>query len=138
MVQTPAWHCLSPSDFGFHNALLRESGETCFLDFEYAGWDDPAKMIGDFFSHPGVPVPDEHFDWFAAVAFEPFVERERLIERTRCLQPVSRIRWCCIILNEFLPEAAGRRRFADPGADMNERKCMQLEKARRLIDTISV
>ena len=49
--------CLSPSDFGFHNALAQ--GETVrFIDFEYAGWDDPAKTVCDFFHHPGVPVPD--------------------------------------------------------------------------------
>ena len=35
--------CLSPSDFGFHNALLEATGKLRFVDFEYAGWDDPAK-----------------------------------------------------------------------------------------------
>src|SRR5262249_33996160 len=45
----PHDRCLSPSDFGFHNALIRADGELCFFDFEYAGWDDPAKMVADFF-----------------------------------------------------------------------------------------
>lgn len=45
--------CLSPSDFGFHNALVRPDGSLCFIDFEYAGWDDPAKAVGDFFSSGG-------------------------------------------------------------------------------------
>ena len=30
---------LSPSDFGFHNALRRSDGRLAFLDFEYFGWD---------------------------------------------------------------------------------------------------
>jgi hypothetical protein len=52
--------CLSPSDFGFHNALRRQDGTICFLDFEYAGWDDPAKMSGDFFAQLAIPVPQNY------------------------------------------------------------------------------
>ena len=37
--------CVSPSDFGFHNAIVRGSGEICFIDFEYAGWDDSAQVF---------------------------------------------------------------------------------------------
>src|SRR5207248_1561644 len=44
---------LSPSDFGFHNALRRPNGQLAFLDLEYFGWDDPAKTICDFLLHPG-------------------------------------------------------------------------------------
>ena len=40
---------ISPSDFGLHNAKLGEDGKLAFFDFEYAGWDDPAKTIADFF-----------------------------------------------------------------------------------------
>ena len=130
------WRSLSPSDFGFHNALLRENGEVCFLDFEYAGWDDPAKMTGDFFSHPGLPVPLSYFELFAGGALAPFEAREELIARARRLSAVSRIRWCCIMLNEFLPDVAKRRRFADPTRDIGERKQRQLEKARALFALI--
>ena len=56
--------CLSPSDFGFHNAILATDGQLRFIDFEYAGWDDPAKTIADFFSQPAVPVPLEYYDYF--------------------------------------------------------------------------
>src|SRR5262245_35817110 len=45
----PADRRLSPSDFGFHNAIRTESGRLRFLDFEYAGWDDLAKTVADFF-----------------------------------------------------------------------------------------
>ena len=41
-------YCISPSDFGFHNALIKDNGDIQFIDFEYAGFDDPAKMAGDF------------------------------------------------------------------------------------------
>ena len=40
--------CLSPSDFGFHNVIVEKDKILRFIDFEYAGWDDPAKMVSDF------------------------------------------------------------------------------------------
>lgn len=39
----------SPVDFGLHNARLTPSGELVFLDLEHSGWDDPAKLLADFF-----------------------------------------------------------------------------------------
>jgi hypothetical protein len=45
--------CISPSDFGFHNAMRCASG-TRFFDFEFAGWDDPAKAVVDFFLQPRI------------------------------------------------------------------------------------
>jgi hypothetical protein len=128
--------CVSPSDFGFHNALLRDTGELCFLDFEYAGWDDPAKMVGDFFAHPGVPVSRQHFDAFlkTAMSFSPHANALEL--RARLLEPVFRIKWCCIVLNEFVPEAAQRRQFATPGTDPAASKRRQLDKARTLLASV--
>lgn len=128
--------CVSPSDFGFHNALLRENGELCFLDFEYAGWDDPAKTAGDFFAHPGLPVPREHFDAFLKTAMSFSSHAAALEARARLLEPVFRLKWCCIVLNEFVPEAAQRRRFATPGADAATVKRRQLDKARGLLASV--
>lgn len=128
--------CISPSDFGFQNVLVRDTGELCFLDFEYAGWDDPAKMAGDFFSHPALPVPRKYFDRFvrAAMGFSP--RATELQERSRLLLPLFQAKWCCIILNDFVPEFARRRRFADPDTDEGTRKWRQLDKARRLLSSI--
>jgi Ser/Thr protein kinase RdoA (MazF antagonist) len=42
---------------------------------------------------------------------------------------VYRLKWCCIMLNDFLPAGNDRRRFAAPVDEM-ERKWKQLEKAR--------
>ena len=52
--------CLSPSDFGFHNAICDVNGVYHFVDFEYFGWDDPAKMICDFILHPGMDLPNKY------------------------------------------------------------------------------
>ena len=128
--------CISPSDFGFHNALVKQDGRTVFLDFEYAGWDDPAKAVGDFFSHPAVPVPFDYFKSFldAALAFSP---RARLLaQRTRLLLPVFQAKWCCIVMNDFLPSHWERSKFADPALDEASTKRIQLEKAYRLLELI--
>lgn len=132
-----AERCISPSDFGFHNALATADRGICFIDFEYAGWDDPAKLVGDFFSHPAAPVDAVHFDRFidAAMSYSP--HSVGLTARARILLPVFQAKWCCIILNEFLPDAAQRRHFADPDRDIAARKREQLAKAVSLFERIT-
>ncbi|MBI1175210.1 MAG: phosphotransferase [Sideroxydans sp.] len=127
--------CISPSDFGFHNALLRNNGDICFIDFEYAGWDDPAKMIGDFFSQPAVPISSDYFDDFLMESLSYSQHKEMLAVRARLLLPVFQVKWCCIMLNEFLPDAAKRRRFANPTLEPELRKGLQLEKAQQFFKT---
>ena len=125
--------CLSPSDFGFHNALLQNDGRIRFFDFEYAGWDDPAKLVCDFFCQPEVPVPIEFLDSFLERGLTCFGSPEATARRIRLLLPVYRIKWCCIMLNEFLPEGARRRRHALGSADEKGRCRDQLTKAQRML-----
>ena len=66
--------CLSPSDFGFHNAL-QSAARLSFIDFEYAGWDDPAKLVCDFFCQPAVPVPQEYWQTVVTVARDGTIGR---------------------------------------------------------------
>ena len=131
---SPAERCLSPGDLGFHNALARPSGEICFLDFEYAGWDDPAKMIANFFCMPELGAGMEHWEVFAAGALAAHTGAEAAEERARLVLPAHRARWACILLNEFLPTEAERRRFAFGAAEAERRKAEQLAKARRALD----
>jgi Ser/Thr protein kinase RdoA (MazF antagonist) len=130
--------CVSPSDFGFHNVLVQPGRRVCFIDFEYAGWDDPAKMAVDFFCQPAVPVDPGYFEWFLDATIGRYArDVDALKTRARLLWPVYRIKWCCIILNDFLPDAGRRRRFADPGADALTRKRVQLEKARGVLAAVA-
>lgn len=128
--------CVSPSDFGFHNALRGSSGDIRFLDFEYAGWDDPAKMVGDFFSQLAVPVPEVLFDSFASAALDRFPDARALLQRACLLRGVYQIKWCCIALNVFLPVHLARRKFADPGLDEHALKLAQLAKATKLFHSL--
>jgi hypothetical protein len=127
--------CVSPSDFGFHNALVTDD-RIRFIDFEYAGIDDPAKMTGDFFSQLAVPVPQELFAEFVERTMSVFPRAHELVRRARLLRPVYRIKWCCIALNVFLPVHLARRKFADPSLHEASIKAAQLAKAEQLLRTI--
>jgi hypothetical protein len=120
--------CLSPSDFGFHNALVDDEGCVMFLDFEYAGRDDPAKLVSDFFCQPEIPVPLDYHATFIARMAGGFGLDDAGQARCRMLLDAYRIKWTCIILNDFLPLGEARRAFADAGA-WTERCARQLAKA---------
>lgn len=133
----PADRCVSPSDFGFHNALREPSGRLRFIDFEYAGWDDPAKLVCDFFCQPAVPAPAAAFDRFAAAVAEGFAEPLAFQARAALLLPVYRVKWVCIMLNEFLPVGGSRRAFSGPAAEHESRKAAQLGKARAALAAVA-
>ncbi|MFM8434384.1 MAG: aminoglycoside phosphotransferase family protein, partial [Planctomycetia bacterium] len=101
---------ISPSDFGFHNCIATDSGLK-FIDFEYAGWDDPAKLACDFFCQPRVPVPGVYWTEFVRGLDRALGWEGRLEARARLLLPAYRLKWCCIILNEFLRADRARREF---------------------------
>ena len=125
----PADRTLSPSDFGFHNALRGPEG-LVFLDFEYFGWDDPAKMVADFLLHPGMDLTPELRRRFAGTILDKLA-LEGLPLRTRLVYPLFGIKWCLILLNEFLAGPLHRRAFADLNArSAGDRQARQLEKAR--------
>ena len=125
---SPADCCLSPSDFGFHNALVDKAGRLTFLDFEYAGRDDPAKLVSDFFCQPEIPVPLDYHPAFIARISDGLRLDTKARARCRMLLDAYRIKWACIILNDFLPLGDARRAFADEG-DRAARCAAQLAKA---------
>jgi hypothetical protein len=128
--------CISPSDFGFHNALMTPDGTLVFIDFEYSGWDDPAKFANDFFCQPAVPMNVSLYDAFLDRAMKFSANAAALANRARLMRPIFQMKWCCIILNDFLPIAAQRRRFADPMIDIGHRKLAQLELAHNRFSAI--
>jgi thiamine kinase-like enzyme len=102
---------LSPSDFGFHNTL--QNGDNLyFVDFEYAGWDDPAKLISDFTCQPELPVSKTLANQFMEEIVTYFPNPESTKLRVQRLLSVHRIKWCCILLNEFNVEDRQRRLHA--------------------------
>lgn len=129
-------YCISPSDFGFHNALLQPDGGIQFIDFEYAGLDDPAKMAGDFFAQLAVPVPTEFYERFVQLAMQTFPDPHNLIWRANLLRPVYQVKWCCIAMNIFLPVHMARRKFANSQFDETAFKQTQLNKAKQILEKL--
>jgi thiamine kinase-like enzyme len=126
---------LSPSDFGFHNMLRRPNGQLAFLDFEYFGWDDPAKTIADFLLHPGMQLPAELKQQFFADALAVFSGCPNIEARVRAVYPLFALKWSTILLNEFTLDHMPRRSFA-VGASGVWSQTAQLEKARRLLGQV--
>lgn len=93
---------LSASDFGFHNAIRTQDGKVFFVDFEYYGWDDPAKMISDFYLQPAVPVPFGYRKHFFEKIENNYKEKIELKKRVSIIYPVLGLKWCLIMLNAFL------------------------------------
>jgi hypothetical protein len=125
--------CISPSDFGFHNAIKDRHKNIRFIDFEYAGWDDPAKLVGDFFAQLAVPIPEEFSEKFIDSIALNFSDAQGFKIRANLLMPVYQIKWCCIALNVFLPAHLSRRQFSSPLLDVSSLKAEQLAKAKILL-----
>lgn len=133
-----AWRILSPSDVGIHNAIERVNGELAFIDFEFFGWDDPSKMLADFCLHPAMNLPVDLQSVFVdrVVPVLESIGYKRL--RAKALFPLFAVKWCCIILNEFVPRDAARRQFS--GSNRAEDRAVvlrrQLDKAVALLGSL--
>jgi hypothetical protein len=118
---------ISPSDFGFHNTL-EEEGNLSFVDFEYAGWDDPAKLICDFTCQPELPVAANQGHQFMEKLLPSLPQPDVVRHRVESLLPAHRLKWCCILLNEFRVEDRQRRLHA--GVELGGLLADQLRKAK--------
>ena len=91
--------CVSPSDFGFHNALKTPKGIK-FIDFEFAGWDDPAKAEADFFLQPKIPVNKNIIFLFSGWLKN---SNHEIKSRLNILSHLLHFKWICIILGVLNP-----------------------------------
>ncbi len=125
---------LSPSDFGLHNAIRRPDGTLNFLDFEYFGWDDPAKLICDTLMHPGMDLATADRKRFWQALWSIYAADERLAFRVRLCYPLHALKWCLICLNEFLPANNSSRSFSLGNENfVAGHQQVQLARARRFL-----
>lgn len=125
---------LSPSDVGIHNMLKLEDGYG-YLDFEYAGWDDPAKFAVDWILQPDNPLNAEKAEiLMEAVESELGPGRSPLRRRILRLLSIYRLKWCAIMLNEFLKE--GRNTSPEGLSIQLERTQEYFEKSMDLVTEI--
>jgi len=117
---------LSPSDFGFHN-IIEKKGILYFHDFEYAGMDDPAKLICDFLCQPDLKLNKKNSDFFLKKILKILRNKEKIEKKIKILILFHRIKWCCIILSDLLSKQyLARRNFAQ--SKINEISCFNKAK----------
>ena len=93
---------ISPSDMGVHNTLRVDKGIK-FIDFEYAGYDDLAKLICDIVIHPEYKLDKKKEDYLineiakkGLTADEAWIKRYEDIKETRvCI-------WQTIMLRQYI------------------------------------
>jgi hypothetical protein len=129
---------LSPSDFGFHNALERTDGSLCFIDLEYFGFDDPVKLITDFIWHPAMSLSPNQKKFWVKESINIFGKTEKLQYRVVAAWPIIGLRWSLIVLNEFLKEGWEKRVHAkkDIIKFRDERLKKQLTKSQLICEFV--
>jgi thiamine kinase-like enzyme len=126
---------LSPSDYGFHNALEKHDGKLCFIDFEYFGWDDPVKMVSDFLWHPGQQLAGNEKEYFKKKMECVF---PGVSARFDALFPLYGLVWVLILLNNFIPSVWQEKVMTGvSSAGSKEAVCReQYEKARAMLSAV--
>ena len=99
-----------------------------FLDFEYFGWDDPIKLICDFFWHPGNNVSKKLKNRFLNKTINLFSKNYKNFKnKLYVLLPLYGLRWCLIILNCFVKKNHTNKII----------ETQQLKKAQKILNQVS-
>ncbi|CAE19697.1 conserved hypothetical protein [Prochlorococcus marinus subsp. pastoris str. CCMP1986] len=91
---------LSPSDVGFHNILI-DRKKLYFIDFEYAGWDDPCKLICDLVLQPDYPIPSKYIGTINKLISNKHFPKDSLNNLDLMLN-IYQSKWVLIILNTII------------------------------------
>ena len=66
-----------------------------------------------------------------------FKNHRQLSKRIKVVYPLFGLKWCLILLNEFVPEHIDRRGFSSNcELDLNKLRAKQLSKAKRMLNKI--
>ncbi len=125
--------CISPSDFGFHNAIRTPKGIR-FIDFEFAGWDDPAKAVQDFILQPRVPIAKDESPLLEAF---PHQRRPGIRRRCEAIRPITKLKWVCIVLGVLQPERLEEILSVIPEAKSKTLIQNRIEKAEHYLSQIN-
>ena len=83
---------ISPGDFGFHNAI-KSRDRFKFIDFEFGGWDDPAKTFCDFYLQPDILIDPK------CIVLPKIMARDSdFLKRISVMADIIYLKWLVIIL----------------------------------------
>jgi len=118
-----------------HNTIENGAGELSFIDFEYFGWDDPAKLVADFTWHPSMSLTPAHTQKFIGEAATIFKNDPEFHDRLRLVYPLYGLRWALIVLNCFIDENWSRQR-ATENQNRDQVKVTQLQIAVKFVERV--
>lgn len=117
LQNSPAWQpqaiqlIASPSDVGIHNTLTH-NGKLYFLDFEYSGADDLAKLACDWVLQPKQPLSHELEQFFLNnLKLKTQYISPSWVERYQALKPILALKWVTIMLNKHLKNNLDLQQF---------------------------
>ena len=128
---------ISPSDLGFHNVLIDEQNRMYFVDFEYAGYDDPAKLLCDSFLQPRNSLSESMRRILRRALHNSLQLNPSDQRRVDLLMPVYTIKWACIVLNSFVLNNFHPHSSSGPsvnGIDMNHQFLMAKALVHELVE----
>lgn len=111
-----AWR-LNTGDFGPHNLLVRAGGLTV-VDLEWAGWDDPARLVMGFVSHPASAglTPVGRATFLGAYARARALAPDEIARFAR-VGALYDVEWVAACASALTPEAVAIAAFAVAGFD---------------------
>lgn len=123
------FYIASPGDFGIHNTL-QSNDDVYFVDWERSGWDDPAKLLADFFHNDeqSLSIQDKLQVLNAFVA-----QREswdaNFLDRFYAVSDLVAVEWVLKRLMVVVPEEMARLKAKNPGLDEKSIIAEQLAEA---------
>jgi Ser/Thr protein kinase RdoA (MazF antagonist) len=126
---------LSPGDLAPHNVLLQDDGSVCLLDFEYAGWDEPAALPACFLTaETSLALPAGPQDAFLCAYRDAVALPAACLERLDRVSALLHVSWCAVHLQLVTPESIAKKQFATPTLDVSAHVRDQLAKLHRRLE----
>lgn len=119
--------------------IVRRPGAWASVDWEYAGWGDPALDVAQLMTHPAhIVVPVQRWDWVVET-YSRIAHKEALVERIGVYHTILAVWWVARVarfLYEY-PRGLDRRLVDRPEgweADMRAKHAHYLRLAEGLVD----
>ena len=130
---------LCPIDYGPHNILVDSKGNICFIDFEYFGVDDPARVITDFILHDrSIAISDQLKHTFKNHYLGLVNASDEIIDHINRVEKLVAIEWLAIYLYSLMPIKIKNRKFSDDSFDENKYINQQLKRFLTRLETFNL
>jgi hypothetical protein len=107
-----AWR-INTADFGPQNMLLTADGQFTVVDFEAAGWDDPARLVMGFVAHAtSEDLTSSQVELFLGSYARALELQDREVARFERVGLLYDLEWIAIYSSALTSEAVAAKQFA--------------------------